>query len=46
MTHEELVEKVARVLASHIGPEWESAFASKTEWRKTHGRQFRQTFGY
>jgi len=39
MTHEELVEKVARVLASHIGPEWESAFASKTEWRKTHGRQ-------
>ena len=39
MTNEELIEKVARVIASHTGPEWDSAFASKLAWRQTLGQQ-------
>lgn len=43
MDNDALVERVARVIASELGDDYELAPANKREWTKTHG-QFRGAF--
>lgn len=35
--NDELMERLARVLASHLGDDFDAAFANKREWTKARG---------